>query len=813
MSSNTSAENIPQSTNQEIDYIKILRILWSRWYWIASILVICITLAYLYLWYTPKVYSTTASLKFEDKSNEISELLKGKYSINSARSTDAESFVIKSNNLLLRAIGKIDYEVFIHIKGRFRTKEMYPFKPFNVNILQKDSSVQNKLAFSFKKLNAKSFKIGYQNGEEEITKEVSFGKPFGILGIKMLINDPIQADGADYIIYVNRKEDILGRITKGLSMREISKGSNILAITQTDENNIFAKDILNALIHEYQDFDGESRKQSATQTIDFINTQIDKMALELRFAQNELKDFKSSSKISSIGSYGTEKQKKFEKYQEEIINIKTENISLGILEQQIKNNQERIYLNFNLEGEAGGFLRSLIDKLNTLLVERSGKLVSYNENSNPILELDKQISIIKEAIIRNIINYRERQNKMALFYENELRKADTALGLFPATEQSFLNLQRTYDINEKIFSYMSEKKLEAEIARSAILPGVSIVNEAPLSNNVIEPQSTRIYTSSLLIGIILSIFLIVLIRIINPYIYDKETVENLSNAPIIGVVKKFPTKLDKSNKQVLSLEKPKSVFAESIRSVRTNLSFLASEKNSKVICITSEISGEGKSFMTINLASTLSLIDKKVVIIAADLRKSKMHKAFEVDNDKGLSTYLSNRHQIEDVLLQTHIESLDFIPSGPNPPNPSELIQSDRMRILIDHLSTIYDYVLIDTAPIGLVSDSIPLIRKADINLFVIRSGVSRINSATLPQKISGEYNLSNVVIVLNAFGIDSLYSRYYSTNYNNSYYNSYYYYADYSGTYGYGYFDDEKPKWWNIPRRLSYHFKKKKDS
>ena len=458
MPSTTSSENNPQNVNQEIDYIKILRILWSRWYWIASILVICITLAYLYLWYTPKVYSTSASLKFEDKSNEISELLKGKYSINSARSTDAESFVIKSNNLLLRAIGKIDYEVFIHIKGRFRTKEMYPFKPFNVRVLERDSTLQQRGVFSFKKSSTKSFKIGYKNGDDEVIQEVNFGTPFNILGFKMLVTDPIQTDEADYIIYINRKEDLLSRIQKGLSMREISKGSNILAITQTDENKVFAKDIVNALIYEYQDFDGESRKQSATQTINFINTQIDKMALELRLAQNELKNFKSASKISSIGSYGEEKQKKFDRYQEEIISIKTENINLGILEQQIKNNQERIYLNFNLEGETGGFLRSLIEKLNTLLIERSGKLVSYNENSNPILEIDRQISIIKEAIIRNIVNYRERQNKMALFYENELSKADAALGLFPTTEQSFLNLQRTYDINEKIFSYMSEKK-------------------------------------------------------------------------------------------------------------------------------------------------------------------------------------------------------------------------------------------------------------------------------------------------------------------------------------------------------------------
>jgi tyrosine-protein kinase Etk/Wzc len=163
--------------------------------------------------------------------------------------------------------------------------------------------------------------------------------------------------------------------------------------------------------------------------------------------------------------------------------------------------------------------------------------------------------------------------------------------------------------------------------------------------------------------------------------------------------------------------------------------------------------------------------------------------------------------------LQTHVESLDFIPSGPNPPNPSELIQSERMKILLDYLSTQYDYVLIDTAPVGLVSDSVPLIRNSDINIFVIRSGVSRVGASTIPNKLSREFNLSNMVIILNAFSNDSLYSRYYSTNYANSYYESYYYYADYSGYYGYGYYDDVKPKWWNLVGQIKYYYKKKKNS
>ncbi|HTN20018.1 MAG TPA: polysaccharide biosynthesis tyrosine autokinase [Pelobium sp.] len=799
--------------NQEIDYIKIFKILWSRWYWIACVLAVCTICAYIYLWYTPQIYTTSASLKFENNSSEISSLLRGKFSIDDTKSLATESYVIKSNPLLTNAIGRLDYRVSYFIVGRFRTKEMYPYKPFQVKVIKEDTLQRYRGTYLFKKIDSENFKISVKDEYHNMTVKKKFGEIFTLLGYTMSVVAAPTTDLSDYYFKINHREDLLNRVGGGLSLRELGKSTNILMLTSIDENPYFAKDVVNAVMEEYVFFDGQNKSQGANSTITFINTQLKKMSDELNLAQNDVKKFKVQNKISSIEFYSTSKEKRLSNYQEQLIGLKTQNINLDIFEQQIKNNQDKVYLNFNLEGETGGFLKGLIDKLNVLLIERSGKLVTYNEKSNPILELDRQIFDIKEAIIRNIKSLRERQNKLIANLEQELRTANNNLKIIPETEQGLTNLQRTYDINERVYTYLSDKKLEAQIALSAISAGVSIVNFAELSFKTVEPQKARVYSSALLIGIILSIGIIVLVRVVNPYVYDKETVESLTNMPIIGVVKTFPTKLDKSNKQVLSLEKPKSVFAESIRSVRTNLSFLASEKNSKVICITSEISGEGKSFMTINLASTLSLIDKKVVIIAADLRKSKMHKAFEVDNDKGLSTYLANQHQMEDVLLQTHVEGLDFIPSGPNPPNPSELIQSERMKVLVDYLSTKYDYVLIDTAPIGLVSDSVPLIRQSDINIFVIRSGVSRIGASTIPNKLSREFGLSNMVIILNAFSNDSLYSRYYSTNYANSYYESYYYYADYSGYYGYGYYDDVKPSWWNLVGQIKYHFKKKKNS
>jgi capsular exopolysaccharide synthesis family protein len=213
------------------------------------------------------------------------------------------------------------------------------------------------------------------------------------------------------------------------------------------------------------------------------------------------------------------------------------------------------------------------------------------------------------------------------------------------------------------------------------------------------------------------------------------------------------------------------------------------------------VAGEGKSFVGVNLSSTLGLIEKKVILVAADLRRSKLHKTFHVPNDLGLSNYLANQCSISDIISHLEQGNLDFIVSGPVPPNPSELLHSKRMSELITELRTTYDFIMIDTAPIGLVSDAIPLIRASDVNLFVIRSGKSKFYAATVPQRIAQEYHLDNTVIVLNAYEQNLLHARYYNTKLTGENYGSkYYYYSDYSGYENSGYYVDEKKKhWWDI--------------
>ncbi len=424
---------------------------------------------------------------------------------------------------------------------------------------------------------------------------------------------------------------------------------------------------------------------------------------------------------------------------------------------------------------------------------------TYNNSSTQIQDIDRQILQIKSNTINSLVASRKLIESKLKYVQDQLVPVNQQITQLPAAERQMLGLNRDFEVNDKVYSFLSERKLDQEIATAGIMPGATIIDLAQPNLSPISPDERAIHRTAIILGLAIGLGLIILIRILNPYIYDKETIESLTTVPIIGVIRKFPEAIDEFSTQILAISKPKSIFAESVRSVRTNLNFLASEKKSKIICITSEVAGEGKSFVAVNLSSTLSLIDKKVILIAADLRRSKLHKTFHVPNDLGLSNYLANQCTVDDVINNSNQEGLDFVVSGPVPPNPSELLHSQRMTEFINELKERYDIIMIDTAPIGLVSDAIPLIRMSDINLFVIRSGKSKFYAATIPQRIAQEYHLDNTVIVLNAFAQDLLHSRYYSTKYSgNNYGTTYYYYSDYTGYEGSGYYVDNEDKWWH---------------
>lgn len=788
---------------QEIDYFKIGKILLSRWYWIAGTIVIGLLATYVYLWYTPKTYATNSTMKFEEKRSEATDLIllttPERYS---SSKVQTESYVFRSRSLIMDAIEKLDYRVSFYLKGRVRTSEIYPAKPLKIEFLRYDTVNLYRNLIIFKTSDAAHFTLTFsQNGKEKKqTRRYNERVTIGETEFKISPENISSQKGIEYQFRFNLPEDFVGRCLGGLQIKEPSKNSNIVNLEQSDSNPDFAADFLNALMAEYLRFDQDRKAQSASQIIRFIDAQLDFLSGQVKTSETSLARFKKSNRVMDVSTSAENalaKVKELES-QKSLLNIQL--IAIDQLQQQIEKDKENANLNFNMEGSVDVLLGGLIESLNGLLAEKSSLLKTYNANSQPVQDVERQILRIKSSALENISASRERISKNVQYIGRELDGANQILSALPAAEKDMVSLRRDFEINEKVYSFLSEKKLEAQISRSSIMPGAVIIERAQVNYGPVSPNEKSLYRTAIFGGILAGIGLIILLRLLNPFIYDKETVESLTTVPIIGVIRKFPDNIDANNRQILSLSRPKSIFAESVRSVRTNLSFLASDKKSKVICVTSEVAGEGKSFVAVNLASTLALIDKKVVVIAADLRRSRLHHTFDIDNKNGLSNYLAGQTTVDDIILKTEHENLWFIPSGIVPPNPSELLHHERMRKLITDLQQQFDIIMIDTAPVGLVSDSVPLIRMSDVNIFVIRSGKSKFHAATIPQRISQEYHLNNTVIVLNAFAEDLLHSRYYSTKYTGETQGSgYYYYSDYSGYSGSGYYtDSESKKWWN---------------
>ncbi|RYG21714.1 MAG: polysaccharide biosynthesis tyrosine autokinase, partial [Chitinophagaceae bacterium] len=769
---------------------------------IAASVILFMIGARTYLWYTPKTYTTSGTIKIEEKKSEISDLVSIiSNSDRGASKIQSETFVIQSNNVIVNAIRNLDYQVSFYIEGRVRTSELYPQKPLNIQLLKFDSVNYVRDIISYSPLNQKSFTLTYNSGGQKITKTYNYNTPVSIGPTAFSIAYPGQIKNTVvYLFKFNTPEDLAGRIRGGLHINEVVRNSNIVSLQQTDSNPQFAADILNAIMKEYLKYDRAQKTQSASQMIYFIDDQLVELTKGVKGSENKIESYKQSNRILDVNTAAGSALMKTNDLESQSSLLKIQLIAIDQLKEQMTREKENVSLNFNMEGAVEQLLGGLITNFNSLLLERNTVLKTYNENSKPVQDINAQILQVKKAALDNINASSVRIKKSLSYIDGQLTQVNRQVSALPAAERNLISLKRDFEINEKVYSYLSEKKLEAQISRSAILPGATIIASAQPNFGPVAPNEQEIQRSAIIMGVLTGLGLIILIRLSNPYIYDKETIESLTTIPILGIIRRYPDEIDEYSTQILALSKPRSIFAESVRSVRTNLNFLASDKTSKVICITSEVAGEGKSFVAVNLSSTLSLIDKKVILIGADLRRSKLHKTFHVPNDVGLSSYLSRQAGVDDIIHQSGHDNFDFIVSGPIPPNPSELLHSAHMITLIDELRERYDIIMIDTAPIGLVSDAIPLIRMSDVNLFVIRSGKSKFYAATIPQRISQEYDLKNTVIVLNAFAEDLLHSRYYTTKFTSENYSKYYYYSDYTGYKSSGYYVDEKNKqWWNI--------------
>ena len=486
-------------------------------------------------------------------------------------------------------------------------------------------------------------------------------------------------DWVNYFFVVSSYNDLTKNYLKSLEVLEIEKDASILKISLEGSNPLKINDFLNKFTELYLATDLDEKNQITSNTIQFINEQLTSISDSLSDVESSLETFKERNpKIElSQKEYGAFYQ--VEKLEQEKAILELNNkYYISLEEYLIENNNIDNIVAPSTMGIDDPLLNSHIVELTKLYSQLDVVSVNSKQEHPLVISIKKQIKSTKEKLIENIENIISSSELTLKDINSRIVEIESLIGNLPQNERILLNIQRKFNLNENIYNYLLEKRAEASITKASNISDHKVIDMPRLESNLpIKPNTTFIYIFSVLLGIFLPTVSISLYFLFNNKIIDKKDIDQITSIPLIGKIMH-----NDSGYNLVNINSPKSAIAESFRSIRTNIQYLASDKKEKVICITSSVGGEGKTFVAMNLASIFSITRGKTILIGADMRKPKIFNDFNLSNDKGLSSYLSNQITKDEVIQKTEFENLDIILSGPIPPNPSELLSLDKMKDL-----------------------------------------------------------------------------------------------------------------------------------
>jgi len=556
---------------------------------------------------------------------------------------------------------------------------------------------------------------------------------------------------------------------KLLNIQPLSKESSVLEISINDHNRKINIDYLNTLSKLYLLQGLEDKNKMATNTINFIDEQIIKTQDSLKLIENKLEIFKQKNPGLDVfeKDFGAffQKQKIESDISQYQIHLSYYKELLSYL--QNSGNTNKIISPTSI-GITNPELNTLISNFITLNSKKKELDLSTKESHPKYQSVLLQISFTKKSIIENLKNLISSTNSAKRNLENRVNIFNDKIDNLPENEREYVKLKREFMQSERIVDYLILKQQETSIAKEGTEADHKIIDVAGKRDSDIplSPKNRLSYLISLLFGVIIPVIFISIKDYFNETIREKSDLTKITKIPVLGVIGNS----DKGNNLVVS-ENPKSIITESFRSLRTNIQYLAADKKQKVITITSSVGSEGKTFCSSNLALILATAGYKTILIGADLRKPRTHEDFNIENTKGLSSFLINKSSLEEVLHNTENENLKIITSGPVPPNPAELLNSSKMTNLIEELKKEYEYIIIDTPPSGLVTDSVITMKFSDINLYVVRHNYTKRNMMNIINDLYDTKQVKNLNIIINDYMVSSsTYGYGYGYGYGNGY-------------------------------------------
>jgi capsular exopolysaccharide synthesis family protein len=766
-----------QEPQEETIDIKALILNYSQyWYYFLVSILFFGFIAFLNNRYTVPEYSVSTTLLIRDDNNTqmgAENLLEGLELFSGKKNIENEIIILNSYNLSERVVKELDLGAAYFQHGFFITNELYKTSPIKVVIdsshlqlvdinFQVEIIDNNEFKLIVNETNQYAFSITEEKERRDIAIDVDIDNTFSFgakietpyLSFTLFKTDlfnlkEILEENKEYSFVLHKPYNITKKIIFETNIHPINIETSILRLNIKDRTHKKNIAILNKLTEIYIRNGLNDKNLMAINTILFIDNQLTIIQDSLTYIENQLEEFRKQNPNIDIADedYGTyfQKQKLDNTLSEQSVNIKYYKSLLAYLKNE--NNPNSIVSPTSM-GVTNPELNSLINQL-LQLYARKGDLQLTTTEKNPTYQaILAQISHTKSTIIENVRNL----IASASIYEKDLKNRITTfnskINKLPEAEKNYLILKRKHEYNEQTAIYLQQKRYEASLAKAGTESDHKVIDTARLDSTIpIKPRKSLAYFLALIFGIVVPLTFISLRDFFSDTISNKADLKNCTNIPILGVIGHS----DKATSLVVPTAS-KSIIAESFRSLRTNIQYLAAEKEKKIITVTSSVGGEGKTFITMNLAAIFALSGHKTILIGGDLRKPKLHEDFILDTSKGLSSYLINKSPLSDIIEKTEIEFLDVIPSGPTPPNPAELLDSPKMKKLIIDLNKTYDYVIIDTPPIGLVTDGVILMQQTDINLYIIRHNFSKTKTLNIINTLYNQEQVKNVQLIINDF-------------------------------------------------------------
>ncbi len=748
------------------DIQKIFKVIKRHKWMILFTTFIFLLLGAFYNYIATPVYESEATVKVSKERLDLrfTSVIRAMGLDTEASLIDTEIEILKSRNLIDKAIEAVNYNIRYFTKDGLKTVELYKSAPFRIdNLVVKDPLFYNR-NFVVKQIDSQSYLLETKDSflskiKDKILsifgasqpklhyKEVhKFGEKVDNDYFSLVLNKIKDFKNGYYYFYSQPKYQLIKQINDNLDVFSATKNAAVIKLVFDDTNPLRAKDFLDNLTREYLEQSVNQKTSEASKALAFIESQLKKVSKKLKESAIKLENFKEENNIVDVGIESDVTLKKLSKLESKLNDLTLEENNLKIIYDEFqKGNYSAIS---SLSADYPVIEKMLTDLISTIN-KKNELLVDFTENHPDVMKVSAQIEELKRALEDTIESMYESVKEKKKSLEDIIYTQETGLMKLPEKERVLADLKRKYLVNEKTYSYLLEKQAEMSINKAATVSSNKILDYASMPHQPIKPVKIFVLSASGLLGLIFGLLGAFIRDYFDTKIKTKEDIAELTKLPIFGVV---PYVRDASSK-LFVLDDPQSLASEAIRTIRTNLDFVGAsrEDKSKIVVVTSVVPGEGKTTIAANLAAVLGNSEKKTIILSLDLRRPKIHKIFNLTNKAGMSTVLAGKDELKDVIWEHQtIKNLDIVTSGPIPPNPSDLIDSSIMQEIFDNLRKDYDYIIIDSPPISSVTDAILLMKNADVSLSVFMSEYSEKEYVRNLNETVEMYGLKHIGIVLN---------------------------------------------------------------